>query len=200
MTQEARQEAHGRGPARSETGDPDLVERFLLGDEIAFNLLVLRYEAPLRSFLNRLVYHSIDAEDLAQETFVRAYQNLHRFRRAASLKTWLFQIALNLARDWHRAQKKSGPGTVRGDRRMLSLAAGEETSTAERFLQKEKQAAVSSALEKLPFQQRAALALKINEGMKYHEIARLLDTSVDSVKSSIHIARKRMAEWLKDCL
>jgi RNA polymerase sigma-70 factor (ECF subfamily) len=187
------------GPARTGNGvtDEDLVQRVRAGDEGAFDSVVALYEKPVRSLLYRLIRDDTDAEDMAQETFLKVYTNLHQYRGAASLKTWIFRIATNLAMDWHRSRGRE-PNLVRLDDPARERMALKKTEgPLERAQLSEQKSALNEALLRLPMTQRAALVLKVTEGMKYEEIARVLNTTEKSVKSSIHVARKKMAESMR---
>jgi RNA polymerase sigma-70 factor (ECF subfamily) len=159
--------------------------------------VVAIHEKPVRSLLFRLIRDEAEAEDMAQETFLKVYTNLHQYRGAASLKTWIFRIATNLAMDWHRSRGRA-PDLIRLDdpaRKRTPLdKTGGPLETAQLS---ERKSALSEALHRLPMTQRAALVLKVTEGMKYEEIARVLDTTENSVKSSIHVARKKVAESMR---
>jgi RNA polymerase sigma-70 factor (ECF subfamily) len=178
------------GPdALAEAGE---VRRALAGDEAAFDALVKRYERPVRALLFRLSGSAEDAEDLAQETFIRVYTHLRTFRGGSGLKTWIFRIATNLALDQMRRRRRRPvmkPLESSGTVRMLgAYMQGPDAGLARR----ERADAVGHALNGLPHQQRAALLLKVMEGMNYEEIAGVLGTTAGSVKSSIHLARRKM--------
>jgi len=174
--------------------DAELVESFLRGEEKAFECLVLRYQARLRAVLCRLAGDVGDAEDMAQETFIRVYKGLRGFRGEASFKTWLFRIAARLATDLDRKRKRrpARVGLEQGNGAMVHKTA--QKTPPQDLIMKEVTRHLECALEKLPFQQRAALVLKAVEGMKYKEIAKALDSTEGSIKSGIHLARKRLVE------
>ncbi len=173
-----------------------LVKRFLKGDERAFDLVVKRHEGTVRSIVYRLVGNADDAEDLSQETFIRVYGHLGEFKGRSSLKTWILRIATNLARDLLRRRRRKPPAVPleEGDARNLAGAPG-KSPLAELSL-KEKAKAMASALEELPFKQRAALTMKVVADMNYGEIAKVLGTTRNSIKSNIHLARRRLAAVL----
>jgi RNA polymerase sigma-70 factor (ECF subfamily) len=161
---------------------------------------VKRFEYPVRSLLYRLVGNDEDAEDLAQETFIRVYLHLKRFRGGSSLKTWILKIAANLALDQMR-QRQRRPVMKQLDPSETGRLSGAPGQTPPaRLSAKERSDAVARALEGLPGQQRAALLLKIMHGMNYGEIAGILDTSASSIKSSIHLARKKLMALVADIL
>jgi RNA polymerase sigma-70 factor (ECF subfamily) len=167
-----------------------------LSDERAFDDLVKRHGAAVRGLLYRLLQHWGDAEDLAQETFVRVYRKMGSFRGDASMRTWIFKIATNLALDAQRKRSRS-PSHVSLDAGTF-LASG--TAPDRRLDLEERSEAAAKALEQLPFQQRAALIMKVTEGMKYEEIARVLDTTARSVKSSVHLARRKLMDILGEVI
>jgi len=152
----------------------------------------------IRAFLFRMVGTVEDAEDLVQETFLRAFRGLDRFRGGAALETWVFRIAANLARD-HLRRRSRAPGTesLRGGEGG-GQAAPRDGDPALRAAAREREAALRRALDGLPFLQRAALSLKVLRGLPYREIARILDSTPASVKASIHLARKRLALLLEE--
>lgn len=178
--------------------DGDLVERFRRGHEAAFDELVRRHEGAVRALLNRLAGNEQDAEDMAQETFIRVYRNLERFQEKAALKTWIFRIAMNLFRDFRRRKARRPDPVPLAEPALQGLAGGGREAPLGRLTLGEKERAVIRALEGLPFQQRAALIMKVREGMRYEEIAAVLDTTPGSVKSSIHVARKKLMKDLGD--
>ena len=192
MTQRDLQGVAGPGSPCGIPEEAGEIERALAGDEAAFDTLVKRYECPVRSLLHRLTGHPEDAEDLAQDTFIRVYTHLGAFRGGSSLKTWIFKIATNLALDQMRRRhrrpivrplEQTDTGRLSGARGQTPLA---------RLSSKERAEALTRALKALPFQQRAALLLKVQEGMNYEEIASVLETSANSIKSSIHLARRKL--------
>lgn len=177
--------------------DHTLIARFRQGDAGAFDVIVRRHEALVRSVLYRLTGNADDAEDLAQETFLRVFENLERFRGDAALRTWILRIAANLARDRQRMQRRRpAPVSLDGGANIAVPAAPEESAPPARLALREQTRALSEGLEQLPFKQRAALTLKIVGDMDYGEIAQALDSTRNAVKSNIHHARKRLIALL----
>jgi len=160
------------------------------GDEASFELLLQRYRRPLCHFLNRMVRDPGQAEDLAQEVFLRVYRARRDYEPSAKFTTWLFRIATNLAlnalRDGrHRqaeipldapAEGEDGPG--------LTLEVPDGAPVVEQQLvERERVAVVLRAIDALPEKQRAAVLLHKYEEMGYEEIARILGCSVSALKS-----------------
>ncbi len=185
--------------ARVSPPDWEAVARFLEGDEAGFDTIVKRHHRALRSLLYRLAGNTEDAEDLAQETFLRVSRHLDRFRGTSSLRTWILKIGTNLALDHLRRRAKRPEVALPDDRSARAPAGPRDADPKARAVSREQARRVAGVLETLPPVQRAALVLKVMEGMNYEEIAKVLETTANSVKSSIHLARKKMAA-LKDDL
>lgn len=177
-------------PARA--GDPAttvdddvLMERVARGDEAAFRILVERWERPVFAFLARMLGSREEAQDLAQETFLRVYGNAARYRGSGRFKSWLFRIAGNQARS--RLRRRKVLSWVGLDSGREDLPSAEES--AERRVEREDEAArVRRAVSKLPARQREAVALREYEGMSYQEIAEAMNTSASAVESLLHRA------------
>jgi RNA polymerase sigma factor (sigma-70 family) len=173
------------------------------GNEAAFGQLMHRWELPVKRFIGRLVFNIAEAEDLAQETFVRVWRHRDKFRPDATFRPWLFTIALNLARNrlrWWRLrpsisldQWSEGEGTVAGNITAEVRPARAELETKERAL------AVRAAIAELPVDLREALVLSEFEQMTQAEIAATVGASRKAIESRIARAkqklRDRLAEW-----
>jgi len=162
------------------------------GDEQSFELLLQRYRTPLVNFLYRMVRSREQAEDLAQEVFIRVYRAREEYVPSAKFTTWLFRIATNLAlnslRD-HRYQKMEmsidAPLTADaegGDERPFEVA--DKHATVEQDLvEQERKKMIRRAIEKLPEKQRAAVLLHKYQELDYAEIAKILSCSESALKS-----------------
>lgn len=156
------------------------------GNGKAFSELVARYQDRIYRFLVRLTGSPDAALDLTQDTFLRAYQGLERWRPDALFKTWLFQIARNIAFDRLRREKRVTFVELEDDfAQQQDPAAGPDAQleTAQRYR------LLESALAKLPAEQREILLLREIEEMTYDEIALVLDLNLGTVKSRIARAR-----------
>lgn len=155
------------------------------GDGKAFSELVARYQDRIYRFLVRLTGAPDTALDLTQDTFLRAYQNLARWRPDALFKTWLFRIARNIAFDRLRREKRVVFVELEEDFAQQDPAAGPDAllETAQRYRQ------LQAALGKLPVEHREILLLREIEEMTYDEIALVLDLNLGTVKSRIARAR-----------
>ncbi len=176
--------------------DARLVQRCKANDAAAFNEVVARYKDRVYGYVCRMIGPGADAEDLAQETFVRAYTNIHSFQSRATLNTWLFRIATNLCID-HIRRGQAG----RGRDASLSMEDPETRQGVERELpdnsHNPEQAAlnrelgrrIQEALQDLPPRLRAVVHLFDVEGLSYDEIARVVDCPLGTVKSRLFTAR-----------
>jgi len=176
--------------------DAELMQQVARGDHEAFNILVQKYRPPVLNTAFRYVGDREEAEDLAQEAFLRVYQARHRYRPTAQFSTWLYRIVANVCLDARRRRQA---------RPVESLEAlGEEPAEAhspsphEAVERTELQAAVRAAIAALPPRQRLAVILHRYEGRSYQEIADALDCSVSAVETLLHRAKQNLKERLRD--
>lgn len=169
--------------------EQELVQSAQNGDLAAFEALVKNYSPALYRFIYRLVGDPVDAEELTQETWVRAWQALSRFKRQSSFKTWLFKIGMNLAFNLRKRRK----ATERLNELML---ASTQDEPVEAFQQKRREEVVKATLAKLPPDQRTALVLAIYEGLSYKEIAEVMGRSVRAVDGLLVRAKNNLRQIL----
>jgi len=180
-------------PVGQDTDDMLALQR---GEDTALDRLMLRWQLPLRSFLFRHTQNEFDALDLSQETFVRVYLHRARFRPEARFSTWLFQIALNLARD--RARRLVRRPTASLEEAPEPVDSSEHPrAVSERD---ERVAAVRAAIAALPDDMRAAILLFEYEEKSHSEIGEIVGASAKAVETRIYRARqllkKSLARWL----
>jgi RNA polymerase sigma-70 factor (ECF subfamily) len=161
--------------ADPDTRDSDevLVARFLRGDEAAFDLLVARHRVAIYRLGFRFLGCHEEADDLAQEAFMRAYRSLRGFRGEASFRTWLTRIAINLALKARRSRRATV--ALEDAPEMQSAAAGPDAALKRQ---------VRQAVGGLPPRQRQILLLKVYEGMKFTEIAQIAGISIGTAKAT----------------
>lgn len=181
--------------------DPDrgLVEAAAGGDREAFDELVRRHQTAIVGLARALTGGGADAEDLAQEVFVRAWRSLRGFRGESAFRTWLHQIAVNVVRSHH--------GRLARLRRYLitpAADAGEETDPVERAADRLdleagvlRRDAIDKALAALPDELRVAVVLRDVQGLEYREIADLLGIPIGTVESRIFRGRQRLKPLLE---
>jgi len=184
-----------------------LVQRTVAGDTHAFELLVIKYQRRIQRLIARMVRDGDLVEDIAQETFIRAYRALHQFRGEAQFYTWLYRIAVNTAKKFLLEMKRDP--TV--SENALKLDDEDETSspgnepieeeTPESILAaREIAAVVNRALEDLPEDLRQAVTLREIEGLSYEEISQVMDCPIGTVRSRIFRAREAISAKIKPLL
>lgn len=181
--------------------DPDheLVERARAGERAAFDLLVARYQRRLLRLVLRLLRDQAEAEDVVQETFLKAYRALPRFRGEAAFYTWLYRIALNGARNaiLRRRLRGAPQGVVPSQ---LPAPLPEIGTPESMLLSKQVMLAIDAALEALPLELRTAIVLREIEGLSYEEIAQIMECPLGTVRSRIFRAREAIARRLRPLL
>ena len=188
--------------------DAMLVQRAVAGDPSAFELLVIKYQRRIQRLIGRMVRDGDLVEDIAQETFIRAYRALHQFRGDAQFYTWLYRIAVNTAKKFLLDMKRDP--TV-SENALRSNDDEDETSwvkhepiadeTPETVLAaKEIAAAVNAALMALPNDLQQALTLREIEGMSYEEIGEVMNCPIGTVRSRIFRAREAISSKVKPML
>lgn len=179
--------------------DRPLVAAAAAGDIAAFESLVQRHQTRLVGYLRGLTNSESDAEDLAQEAFLRAYRSLAGFRGTSSFKTWLYQIATNVFRTWlEKKLNQAGLSAVSLDAPVPgteeSMDPVGESNPEGRHVDRD---AIDRALAQLPPDQREAVLLRDVEGFDYREIAEQLDVPLGTVESRIFRGRQRLRELLR---
>jgi RNA polymerase sigma-70 factor, ECF subfamily len=185
--------------------DLQLVERVREGDKRAFGLLVEKYRRKVIRLLSRMVRNSEDLEDIAQETFIKAYRALPQFRGDAAFYTWLYRIAVNTAKNHLVARGKQmrtvSEQSMNDDDEPDERLVAQDISTPEtELLSKQVAIAVNEAVDALPEELRQAITLREMEGMSYEEIAETMDCPIGTVRSRIFRAREAIASKLRPIL
>jgi RNA polymerase sigma-70 factor (ECF subfamily) len=188
------------GAPEDEPGDERAVSRFLAGDVSGFETIVRRYSGMVFTLAARLV-GPLDAEDVVQETFLRAWRGLEGFRGESSLKTWLYAIALNRvrARQGTLARLRTVFGGRGGDGPDFSLVdtlADPELSPEENASRAEERRRLRKAVLALPEEFRLAVVLRDLEGLSYEEVAAALSIPVGTVRSRLALGRALLKEAL----
>ena len=187
-------------------GEVEFIEKLKVGDAEAFEVLVHRYSADIYALLCRLTGDLDEASDLTQDTFLRSLKAVGGFRGDASLKTWLFRIAVNESRNRYRWWKRRHRDhTVSLDHKVgdsdqtvqesIPCAASSPEDDA---LRRERERLMQSALMELPDVYREAVVLFDIEGFSYEQISQTLEISLGTVKSRIARGREELRKKLKD--
>ena len=185
--------------------DQQLVERVQRGDKQAFGLLVAKYQRKLARLLSRLIRDPAEVEDIAQETFVKAYRALPSFRGDSAFYTWLYRIGINTAKNYLVAKGRRAPTSTDFDADEAETFEDadqlRDINTPERVLQsKQIGQTVNAAMEALPDELRNAIVLREIEGLSYEEIAAEMNCPIGTVRSRIFRAREAVAEKLRPLL
>jgi len=174
--------------------DRELVARVQGGDKKAFDLLVLKYQQKVLNLVTRYVRDHSEAQDVAQEAFIKAYRALAGFRGDSAFYTWLYRIAINTAKNYLVAQGRRPPkdDIEAADAEQYDNAHGlKEYDTPEALAQKDElQHTVNEAIQALPEDLRTAIMLRELEGLSYEEIAKAMSCPVGTVRSRIFRARE----------
>ncbi len=181
--------------------DRELVRRVQGGDKKAFDMLVLRYQHKIVQLISRYIKDSGEAQDIAQESFIKAYRALPRFRGDSAFYTWLYRIAINTAKN-HLVARSRRPSDNEIDVQDAEQFEGadrlKEQATPEHLLLSDEIAdTIKLAIEELPEELRTAISLREFEGMSYEEIAQTMVCPVGTVRSRIFRAREAIDKKLK---
>ena len=171
--------------------DFELIDRVLNGHVRSFEELVERYKKTVYYLTYRMVHDHEDAADLSQETFLKAYQGLRKFRRKSSFHTWLYRITVNLCIN-HLRKKRS-----RHYVELEKTHSVEHPDVLQRLELEELQEYVSDAVNQLPEKQRAAVILRIYHGLSHKEISDILDCSVGTVKANYFHAIRNLRKCIQ---
>jgi len=177
----------------------DLIARVRRGDDDAFRLIFERYARPIISFIYDLVGERALAEELMQETFVRAYKNLSALRDETKLSTWLFGIARNVARESLRTRQQMNRRIEIDDPAIQELR-DRKLAPDDHLIKEELNQVIQSALCRLDEDKRIVFALKVFQQQSYEEIAAITGFSMSKLKTDLHRARAEMRRLLRPYL
>jgi RNA polymerase sigma-70 factor (ECF subfamily) len=188
--------------------EAEFIERLKRGEAGAFEELVAERSAEIYGLLFRLTENSEEARDLTQETFLRAFQNIERFRGEADLRTWIYRIAINQARNrwrWWRRRRRDATVSLdatQGQSNLTLIATLAESSPnpEQQTLAHERELALRSALQKVGRAYRETVILRDIEGFSYEEIATTLGINVGTVKSRLARGREELRRKLEGSL
>ena len=178
--------------------DAELVRQILTGDETAFDALYKRHSPRLYRFIASKIDDRRDAEELVNDTFLKAKEHLHTLQEPEKVLNWMFRIASQLVAGWHRKHKTSGATQDYTD---VYEAEGEVAATAvihqtaqDYTMKSERWTTASASIAQLPELERKMLHLQL-ENKKYEEIADICEVSVSSVRNRLSRAKKQLKAW-----
>jgi RNA polymerase sigma-70 factor (ECF subfamily) len=172
--------------------DPDreLVDRFQSGERLAFDQLVRRHQKGVWYLVRRYVKRDADASDVTQQAFVRAFKGLVAFRGGATVRSWLYRIAINCSLTWLRDHRREEPTEIAED------ALIEPSSATARLLGGERGAQLRAAIAELPPKQKLVLELRVFDDLSFKEVAELAECTENTAKVNFHYAVKRLRDIL----
>ena len=189
-------------PNSPDPRDASLVQRTLAGDATAYDRLIRRYQRQVYNLIYRMVGNTDDADDLVQETFVKAYGALRNFRQDASFLTWLYKIASNLSIDLMRSRRTRGALSLDEE-----IETGHEPADTDRSMSPEGSAVrgavadiVDEAIMALPGKYRTVIVMRHIQGLSIEEIAESLDKPSGTIKTHLFRARALLREHLRPVL
>jgi RNA polymerase sigma-70 factor (ECF subfamily) len=186
----------------------EFIERLKQGEDAAFEELVAERSGEIYGLLFRLTENNEEARDLTQETFLRAFQNIGRFRGDADLRTWIYRIAINQARNrwrWWRRRRRDATVSLDTQHRhanqtLIETLAESSENPEQLTLAHERESVLRSALQKVGRVYRETLILRDIEGFSYEEIAATLEINVGTVKSRLARGRQELRRRLEGSL
>ena len=184
--------------------DFELVRKAKAGDGRAYDILMNKYHNAVFNIVYRMVHNKQEAEDLTQETFIKAYNSINYFNEGYAFSTWLFKIATNHCIDFFRKRKlktysMDEPVQYKEDEIKHEYASS-DPNVEHRMIDNEKTRILHEAIQKLPEKYRMAIILRHHEEKSYEEIARILNLPLGTVKARIFRAREMLKKNLKDHL
>ncbi len=179
-------------PVRVTVADPDreLAERFRDGDRAAFDVLVRKHQKGMWRLVRRYVKSDADAADITQLAFVRAFRGLTGFRGTATVRSWLYRIAINCALSWLRDHRREQPAEISEDALVDDNPAPAQLSAGD------DRAQLRKAIAQLPPKQKLVLELRVFDDLSFREVAELADCTENTAKVNFHYAVKRLREIL----
>jgi len=181
--------------------DQLLVEQVQKGDTKAFDLLINKYQHRIVSLVARYVSDQTEAQDVAQEAFIKAYRAIDRFRGDSAFYTWLYRIAINTAKNWLVARKRRPPASdidaADAEQYDMESRLKEQGTPENEMMRDEIKRTVFDTIAELPDDLRTAIMFREMEGMSYEDIALTMDCPIGTVRSRIFRAREAIDEKLK---
>lgn len=182
--------------------DKELVHQVQQGNKRAFDLLVLKYQRRIMRLLARMINDPAEVEDVAQETFIKAYRALPKFRGDSSFYTWLYRIAINSARNWQAARHRR-PLQLKeykneeGETFSLEDTLTDSNTPELELVSRQVAYTINTTIDKLSPELRTAIILREIEGLSYEDIAQVMDCPIGTVRSRIFRAREAISKELR---
>ena len=188
-------------PAGFDPPDLELVKRCQDGDSDAFRVLVERYQQRATRLAFRYVKRIDDAQDIAQDAFIRVFKSIKEFRNESQFYTWFYRILVNLALD-HLRRNKNQASEFQDGVLLRSQSAAEAqlktTNPREELWKKQRRKAIVESIDSLPPDQRTTVILREIDGLSYEEIAQVTKVPIGTVMSRLFYARRKLQDKLKE--
>ena len=178
-----------------QSDEQELIREFKRGNEQAFNQLVLRYQEKVYWIVRRMISDHDEANDLAQNIFIKAYHSLHSFKGNSTFYTWLYRIAVNLTLNEIRRKKIRHIFSLEREE-PLQIASNDD-QPLELLEKTEQQMIIRQAIDRLPEKQKKVFVLRYYEELPYEEISKILNTSVGGLKANYFHAVRNIGKFLK---
>jgi len=179
--------------------DDEVIEQVKNGDNDAFAILVKKYQKGIYRLTYRMTNDHFTADELAMETFVRAYKSIKRFRRGANFFNWVYTIAVRLCLNFIKKEKRRvdvDPSNIDS----YVVRRKQEDGLLEKIIEKETKEKIRETIQKLPMKLRAVLLLKVDEELPYAEISKILRIPTGTVMSRLNRARERLKKSMRTYL
>ena len=188
----------------SAQADKELMEKVRKGDKRAFDLLVLKYQQKVANIISRYIHDHSEVLDVSQETFIKAYRALPKFRGDSAFYTWLYRIAINTAKNHLAARGRRPPmddvEAMTAEQMDSGLRLKDYATPENLAMEEEVARTIRQAVEELPEDLRTAITLREMEGLSYEEIAQAMDCPIGTVRSRIFRARDAIDNKLRPLL
>lgn len=185
--------------------ESEIIQKLQQGDEKAYRQLVEKYQQLVVNTCFGLVHNTQDAEDIAQDVFIEVYRSISNFRADSKLSTWLYRISVNRSLNFIRDNKlRKMAQSIEsvfsfGKEKLSNVLPEKGASPDSEFENNERAAILHKAIDSLPENQRIAFTLNKYDDLSYKEIAVVMETSVSSIESLIHRAKKNLQKKLYTC-
>jgi len=185
---------------KNEKADLLWVQKARNGNKRAFEKLVLKYQKRIYYSVRKMVLDHDDTNDIVQDTFVKAYSNLHRFDDQFSFYPWLYRIAINTTLNFQTKRARIKASSTNPEDDEVKQAAKTNSNPLDEVIDAELKEKVSESLQQLPYDQRMVFMLRTSEELSYEEISEQLDISIGTVMSRLSRARAKLRELLQQYL
>jgi RNA polymerase sigma-70 factor (family 1) len=185
---------------KTDKDDFKWVRKAKRGNHKAFEKLVIKYQKPIYYSIRKMVLDHDDTNDIVQDTFVKAYSNMHRFDEQFPFYPWLHRIAVNTAINYRTKKSRFIENLPDPAGKKINESILAKNNPLDDFLEKELKSNIAEALERLPVEQRVVFVMRTSEDLSYQEIGEQLDISIGTVMSRLSRARSKLRELLQHYL